>query len=53
MNDVSVVEVSHEHETNKGEGKSEEFLSIGVLLRVVQHRPQNVIDLEDQQKGHV
>ena len=53
MNDVPVVEVSHEHETDEGEGEGEELLAVGQLLRGVEERPEQVINLEDEEEWHV
>jgi len=39
VNDVPVVEVSHEDETDEGEGEGEELLAVGQLLRGVEERP--------------
>ena len=50
MNDVPVVEVSHEHETDEGEGEGEELLAVGQLLRGVEERPEQVINLEYEEE---
>ena len=53
MNDVSVVEVSHEDETDEGEDEGAELFPVGRPLRCVEQRPHQMIDPQDQQEREV
>ena len=53
MNDVSVVEVSHEDEADEGEDEGGQLLPVGRPLRDVEHGPHQMIDLEDEQEREV
>ena len=53
MNDVSVVEVSHEDQAYEGKDKREELLPVRVSLWTIKHRPYDVVDLEHDEEGRV
>ena len=53
MNDVSVVEVSHEDEADEGEDEGAELFPVGRPLRRVEQRPHQMIDPQDQEEREV
>ena len=50
MSDVSIVEVAHKADADKGEHKNEEFLVIRPTLLFVEERPDHVVDPENYEE---
>ena len=50
MDDVSIVEVAHEADADKGEHKDEEFLVIRPTLLFIEERPDHMVDPEDNEE---
>jgi len=53
MSDVSIVEVAHKADADKGEHKNEEFLVIRPTLLFVEERPDHVVDPENYEEWEV
>ena len=53
MDDVSIVEVAHEADADKGEHKDEEFLVIRPTLLFIEERPDHMVDPEDNEEWEV
>ena len=50
MSDVSIVEVAHKADADKGEHKNEEFFVIRPTLLFVEERPDHVVDPENYEE---
>ena len=53
MDDVSIVEVAHEAYADQGEHKNEQLLVIGAALFQGQVRPNQMINLQNDQKSQM